>query len=192
MKSKPKESATAARNLSTDRRRQRPRSSPPVTSGADEEYRVGPGRPPREFQFKPGQSGNPKGAKRKSQSMVPDLKALFERALNKKVTLLRGEREVVLTKAEAGIERLVDQFAAGDRDARRDFFALAGRLGFDLSTSHASALEKALATKYPDDRKELLDNFARHRCAELDAISNQSNHSLDATEERNSKHPTEQ
>ena len=27
-----------------------------------EEYRVGPGHPPRESQFKPGVSGNPKGA----------------------------------------------------------------------------------------------------------------------------------
>jgi hypothetical protein len=30
--------------------------------GSENEYRVGPGRPPKEFQFKPGQSGNPKGA----------------------------------------------------------------------------------------------------------------------------------
>jgi hypothetical protein len=45
-----------------------------------DEYRVGPGRPPREFQFKPGQSGNPKGARRKLQSIAPDLKAALERA----------------------------------------------------------------------------------------------------------------
>jgi hypothetical protein len=39
-------------------------------------YRVGPGRPPKEFQFKPGRSGNPKGAKRKSPSIAPDLKGV--------------------------------------------------------------------------------------------------------------------
>ena len=55
-----------------------------------EDYRVGPGHPPREFQFKPGVSGNPNGAKPKRTSMVPDLKALFKRALNKKVK--PGER----------------------------------------------------------------------------------------------------
>ena len=57
-----------------------------------EEYRVGPGRPPKEYQFKPGQSGNPKGAKRKA-SLAPDLKAMLERALNEKVKLRRGEKE---------------------------------------------------------------------------------------------------
>ena len=35
------------------------------TETSDQEYKVGPGRPPKEHRFKPGQSGNPKGAKRK-------------------------------------------------------------------------------------------------------------------------------
>src|SRR6266700_3849817 len=78
------------------------------TDRLDEEYRVGPGRPPKEFQFKPGQSGNPKGAKRKSPSIAPDLKALFQRALGKKVRLRQGEKEQIVTKAAAGIEQLVN------------------------------------------------------------------------------------
>ncbi len=49
---------------------------------AEEEYKVGPGRPPKEHQFKPGQSGNPKGPKRKPPSLIPDLKEIFERAFN--------------------------------------------------------------------------------------------------------------
>jgi len=43
-------------------------------SPAEEEYRVGPGRPPKQHQWKPGQSGNPKGAKRKKRSLIPELK----------------------------------------------------------------------------------------------------------------------
>jgi hypothetical protein len=69
---------------------------------SDQEYRVGPGRPPREYQFKPGQSGNPKGARRKPRS-IADLKAMFERALSGKVTLRQGEQEKIITKADAGI-----------------------------------------------------------------------------------------
>jgi hypothetical protein len=46
---------------------------------AEAEYKVGPVRPPKEHQFKPGQSGNPKGAKRKAPSLIPGLKELFER-----------------------------------------------------------------------------------------------------------------
>src|SRR5437773_1849318 len=83
------------------------------TVSATPEYKVGPGRPPREYQFKPGQSGNPKGAKRKS--LLPDLKRLFEQALSEKVTLKQGEKQRTLTMAEAGIKQLIAQFAKGDR-----------------------------------------------------------------------------
>jgi Family of unknown function (DUF5681) len=104
---------------------------------SDQEYRVGPGRPPKEYQFKPGQSGNPKGARRKPKSIAPDLKALFERALSGKVTLRQGEQEKIITKAAAGIEQLVNQFAKGDRHARRDVLTLAARLGVDLVAAQA-------------------------------------------------------
>src|SRR6185312_17424438 len=68
----------------------------------DAEYRVGPGCPPKEYQFKPGQSGNPKGARRKPRLITLDLKDLFERSLGGKVTLRQGEQERILTKAAAG------------------------------------------------------------------------------------------
>jgi Family of unknown function (DUF5681) len=99
------------------------------TDPSDQEYRVGPGRPPKEYQFKPGQSGNPKGAPRKPKSIVPDLMASFEHALNGKVTLRQGEKEKIVTKFAAGMEQLVTQFAKGDRHARHDFFLVADRLG---------------------------------------------------------------
>src|SRR5437762_2541460 len=92
-------------------------SAPPTRSGvaaSGEEYNVGPGRPPKEFRFKPGQSGNPKGAKRMPPSMAPDLKLALERALNKSVTLKQGEKERIVNMATAGIEQLVAQFAKGD------------------------------------------------------------------------------
>ena len=60
-------------------------------SGPSEaEYKVGPGRPPKEYQFKQGQSGNPKGRKRKEPSLLPDLKQLFESAFNQKVKVTQG------------------------------------------------------------------------------------------------------
>jgi uncharacterized protein DUF5681 len=74
------------------------------------EYKVGPGRPPKEYQFKPGQSGNPKGAKRKPKSMAPDLKAALEQALNKPIKLKQGEKERIVSMAVAGIEQLVAQY----------------------------------------------------------------------------------
>jgi hypothetical protein len=71
---------------------------------AEEEYKVGPGRPPKEHQFKPGQSGNPKGAKRKAPSLIPDLKELFERAFNQTAKVTQGERARFVTMWAAGLQ----------------------------------------------------------------------------------------
>jgi Family of unknown function (DUF5681) len=126
-----------------------------ATAASTEEYKVGPCRPPREYQFKPGQSGNPKGAKRKPPSLLPDLKRLFEQALSEKVTLRQGEKERTLTMAEAGIKQLIAQFAKGDRHARRDVFTYAELLGIDLIASHRKAIEEALAS----DHRAILDAY---------------------------------
>jgi hypothetical protein len=123
-------------------------SAPAQTETSDQEYKVGPGRPPREHQFKPGQSGNPKGAKRKPPSITLDLKALLERALDKKVTLKQGEKKQTVTMAAAGIEQLVAQYAKGDRHARRDLVALADKLGVDLMAGQHQAIEEALASNH--------------------------------------------
>ena len=124
-----------------------------------EEYKVGPGRPPKEFQFKPGKSGNPKGAKRKPPSATPDLKLLLERALSKKVKLKQGEKEQIVTKAAAGIEQLVNQFAKGDRHARRDLIALAAKLDVDLLAGQRNIIQDALATNH----EEILDAYVARR-----------------------------
>jgi Family of unknown function (DUF5681) len=130
---------------------------------SDEGYKVGPGRPPREFQFKPGQSGNPKGGKRKPQSIAPDLKALLENALSGKVTLRQGDKERIVTKAAAGIEQMVNQFAQGDRYARRDLIDLALTLGVDLTADRGQANEKALEPTITADDEALVADFLKRK-----------------------------
>ena len=137
------------------------------TDPSDQEYRVGPGRPPKEHQFKPGQSGNPKGGRRKPRSMAPDLKALFERAISGKVTLRQGEQEKIITKAAAGIEQLVNQFAKGDRYARRDLLALAARLEVDL-VGQGDALEQSVATALTANDEALLADYVRRHAVQPD------------------------
>jgi hypothetical protein len=148
------------------RSRGRKRSNAPLSLKTDtsgQEYRVGPGRQPKEYQFKPGESENPKGARRKPRSIAPDLKALFERALSAKVTLRQGEQEKIITKAAAGIEQLVNQFAKGDRHARRDLLALAERLGVDLVAGQGAALEQTVAAALSaNDGALLADYVQRH------------------------------
>jgi hypothetical protein len=103
---------------------------------------VGPGRPPRENQFKPGKSGNPNGAKPKSPSIALDLKLALERALNKTAKLNQGEKERIVTTAVVGIEQLGLQFAKADRHARRDLLAFAD-FGMDLLAGHHQATLRA-------------------------------------------------
>ena len=117
-------------------------------AASDAEYKVGPGRPPREYRFKPGKSGNPKGAKPKPPSIALDLKLALERALNKTVKLKQGEKERVVTMAVAGIEQLVAQFAKGDRHARRDLIAIADKLGVDLLAGQHKGVQEALASNH--------------------------------------------
>ena len=100
-------------------------NSRPSAPESGVEYKVGPGRPPKEHQFKPGQSGNPKGPKRKPKAMATDLKAALEQALSKPIKLKQGERERIVSMAVAGIEQLVAQYVKGDHRARRDLIALA-------------------------------------------------------------------
>jgi hypothetical protein len=123
----------------------------------EEDYRVGPGRPPREFQFKPGQSGNPKGAKPKSK-LLRDVRTLFIRALNAKMKFSRGERSKIMTKLESGFEELADQFAAGDHRARKDVFDYAAKLGFDLTAGRGTSgsVDASSETKL---RQALLDRW---------------------------------
>jgi Family of unknown function (DUF5681) len=147
------------------RTRVRKRSDTPQslkTGPSDQNYRVGPGRPPKEHQFKPGQSGNPAGARRKPRSIAPDLKDFLERALNEKVTLRQGEREKIISKADAGIQHLVNQFAKGDRHARRDLLALAATLGVELVPGGAG-LEQTVAAAVSANDKALLDDLVRRR-----------------------------
>lgn len=113
------------------------------------EYKVGPGRPPPDKRWKKGgPSPNPRGRPRKDQSMLPDLRKAFERALNKKVAVSGGGRKVLMTRLEIGFEQLFTQFAKGDRYARRDFMEYADKLDIDFLAKHKKSLEEVLTPNY--------------------------------------------
>jgi hypothetical protein len=141
---------------SSDRPRVRknaPSSGPPGNEG----YRVGPGRPPKEYQWKPGQSGNPKGAKRKTRSLIPELKEEFERVFSQKLRVTQGDRQRLISRWVAGLEQLSIQYAKGDRHARRDVFYFAERLGVDLLNSKSS--DETLSA----DHQAILEAYVERR-----------------------------
>jgi hypothetical protein len=140
-----------------DKRNKISSSVPPV----EEEYRVGPGRPPTEHRWKPGQSGNPKGAKRKKRSLIPELKEQFERVFSQKLKVTQGDRQRLISRWVAGLEQLSIQFAKGDRYARRDVFYFAERLGVDLLTSTKSS-DDTLSV----DHQAILEAYVERRMQE--------------------------
>jgi hypothetical protein len=124
-------------------------------------YKVGPGYPPKQYTWKKGgPSPYPKGRPKKVLSMKPDLKKALETALNEKVVITKDKKEIVLTKAALGIQQLVNQFAKGDRHARRDHFQYAAQLGVDLQakdliTEALGINEEAIVEAYVRRRQQL-------------------------------------
>jgi hypothetical protein len=99
----------------------------------EDTYKVGPGFPPNEHKWKEGcSSPNPKGRPRKVPSMKPEIKKIFEGALNEKVHVTKADKKIILTRLAMGFEQLAIQWAKGDRHARRDVFTYAAMLGVDL------------------------------------------------------------
>jgi hypothetical protein len=145
--------------MTDDQNSPKPSDDPSATdtvSRPDPDYKIGPGHPPLENQFKKGEpSPNPKGRPRKNAGIAPDLKKALEDALNKKVKVKKGEAEVSLSKAILGIEQLVNQFAKGDRYARRDLMDMARELGVDLLAGQKEKIEEALSPS----NQAILDSF---------------------------------
>jgi hypothetical protein len=129
-------------------------------------YKVGPGHPPKEYTWKKGcPSPYPKGRPKKNHSMKPDLKKALESALNEKVAITQDKKKIVLTKAALGIQQLVNQFAKGDRHARRDVFQYAALLGVDLQAKEA--IEEALGI----EDQAVVDAYVRRHLAAPTAAS---------------------
>lgn len=125
-----------------------------------EEYKVGPGRPPRDTRWKKGgKSPNPRGRPRKDRSLLPDLKKIFEQALKKKIPVSGGGRKALMTRIAIGVEQQLNQFAKGDRHALRPLMEIADRLDIDFLAPHKQAVEEALASNH----QAILDAYVGRR-----------------------------
>jgi uncharacterized protein DUF5681 len=88
-------------------------------------YAVGYKKPPKASQFKPGQSGNPKGRPRSSKNFVTSFTSILE----EKITLREGKRVLKVSKLEAMIRTLIHKAAQGDAKAVSQVTALLKALG---------------------------------------------------------------
>jgi hypothetical protein len=120
-----------------------------------DDYKVGPGRPPRERRFRVGESGNPGGRPREPFSLKSLFREQFQRAFTRKAKLTQGDREREVTMFKAGMEQLAIKFAKGDRHARRDTFWVMEKLGGIDPSAPKNAFTEALA----GDRQAILDAY---------------------------------
>ena len=75
-----------------------------------DEYDVGYGKPPKDTQFKPGQSGNPKGRPKGIQNLSTDL----EQELGEKILVTEAGKSQPVTKQRAMIKSLFAKALKGD------------------------------------------------------------------------------
>jgi hypothetical protein len=91
-------------------------------TGAPSEYKVGKYRPPVEKQYKPGQSGNPKGRPRGRRNT----KTIIERVLEEPVSVRLGEKTRTLPMVEAILYAQAARAVQGDVRSAGFVFDLAG------------------------------------------------------------------
>ena len=75
----------------------------------DSKYKVGYGCPPKEHQFKPGQSGNPKGRPKKNNNFAEDV--LEE--MSEMITVQENGKLTKITKKRALAKRLIADSLSG-------------------------------------------------------------------------------
>jgi hypothetical protein len=142
--------------------------------GASETYEIGYGKPPKEYQFKKGRSGNPRGRPKKKQIKTPShphepfkdafLKAAYRRVKTENgptVTMAEAVAHSIATKAAQGhfqSQKLFTQFMTNleqqDRKEREDFFRAAVEYKIEtekeLQMIREAGLEEREIVPHPD------------------------------------------
>ena len=112
----------------------------------EQEYKVGPGSPPKEFQYKPGQSGNPNG-RPKGQ---PTASEIFAREAARVVRMKVGDKIESISKLEAVFRTLFNIALAGDQRAIGMILAAHARLAVG-EVGQDESDEQAFAASAPNE-----------------------------------------
>lgn len=107
------------------------------------DYEVGFGRPPRKNQFKPGQSGNPKGRKKGCLTFKQD----FNEELSERVLITENGIVFSITKRRLIVKQLINKSVKGDIKAAELTIDLMGKNPPEtktlLKTNKPSTVEEA-------------------------------------------------
>jgi hypothetical protein len=129
---------------------------PPTQSRSRATYSVGYSKPPREHQFQPGQSGNPKGRPKGAKNTANLLRDILDRKVEMRTsgTLSRvSVREAMLTRfAEAALKG--DVKAAGFLLQRYDAAEAGDEHARDIATQDEQKIIDAFLQSYPQAKGE--------------------------------------
>ena len=90
------------------------------------DYEVGRGRPPKEYRFKPGQSGNPKGRPKRRRNMKTEIKEAIDK---KRVKVRQDNKEEYVSLTAANVLAHGLKGAQGDVRSSQLFFNSLSKLG---------------------------------------------------------------
>ena len=96
------------------------------------DFEVGYGKPPKEFQFKPGNSGNSKGRPRDAEN----LQTTVRRQFGKRVKVKEKGRVRSVTKADAWVGGIIDRALLGDAKFSQQALSLARTEGINSPESN--------------------------------------------------------
>ena len=151
-------------------------SAPPVTEDV-ESYAVGYGKPPRHTQFKPGQSGNPRG-RPKAPTAFDDL---IEKELSQLVTVREGDQSRRLPKRTVIVKQVVKKAMEGEDRALRSLLTLIGAAKTDKEKAAATGeadpdapltkIERSILAEYEAQVREKILQEQEHRAKQLAFIA---------------------
>ncbi len=113
---------------------------------------VGYGKPPKETQFKKGESGNPKGRPKSAKNLKTDL----VEELSERIVAREGERTVKISKQRAVIKTLLARTVKGDARAGATLLNLIFRV-----LDPAGDVAETAAPLNAEEREVLADIEAR-------------------------------
>ena len=119
------------------------------------DHKVGYGKPPKNSQFKPGQSGNPKGRPKGTNNLRTDL----SEELEEKITVKEGGQHLVISKQRAMLKSLMAKSIQGDITAARALINLI------VGIEQADAERSVVLTTTAEDL-EILEAFRERVRAE--------------------------
>jgi len=114
-----------------------------------DEYEVGHGKPPKHTQFKPGESGNPKGRPKGTKNLATDL----SEELAEMIVVNEGGRQLKISKQRAMIKSLLAKALKGDTRAATVLLKL-------LIDAEQAITRNAIAEALSEDDQAILANFA--------------------------------